>query len=170
MVVDKGADNNPDLWLDHLPKLSGDAHKYVRGHALIFGGYPMTGAARLAARAAARAGAGLTTVAVPDIAFPIYATALTSVMVHALAYQNELGQLLAESKFTALLIGPGAGVGDTTRANARAMLAAELPTLLDADALTRPRMKVNLRGCSMSRAAKPNAHHSLRSKAAPSSC
>jgi ADP-dependent NAD(P)H-hydrate dehydratase / NAD(P)H-hydrate epimerase len=136
MVVDKGADNNPDLWLNHLPKLLGDAHKYDRGHALIIGGYPMTGAARLAARASARAGSGLTTVAVPDIAFPIYATALTSVMVHALAYQNELGQLLTESKFTALLIGPGAGVGETTRANARALMATGMPLLLDADALT----------------------------------
>jgi ADP-dependent NAD(P)H-hydrate dehydratase / NAD(P)H-hydrate epimerase len=136
MVVDKGADNNPDLWLDHLPKLSGDAHKYTRGHALIFGGYPMTGAARLAARAAARAGAGLTTIAVPEIAFPIYATTLTSIMVHILADKNELGRLLAERKFTALLIGPGAGIGETTRANARAMLGAGLPTLLDADALT----------------------------------
>jgi ADP-dependent NAD(P)H-hydrate dehydratase / NAD(P)H-hydrate epimerase len=136
MVVDKGADNNPDLWLDHLPKLSGDAHKYTRGHALIFGGYPMTGAARLAARAAARAGAGLTTIAVPEIAFPIYATAVTSIMVHILADKNDLEQLLAERKFTALLIGPGAGVGETTRANTLAMLGAGLPTLLDADALT----------------------------------
>ncbi len=136
MVVDKGADNNPDLWLNHLPKLLGDAHKYVRGHALIIGGYPMTGAARLAARAAARAGAGLTTIVVPEIAFPIYATAVTSIMVHILADKNDLEQLLAEGKFTALLIGPGAGVGETTRANTRAMLATGLPTLLDADALT----------------------------------
>jgi ADP-dependent NAD(P)H-hydrate dehydratase / NAD(P)H-hydrate epimerase len=135
-IVDNGADNNPGLWLDHLPKLSGDAHKYTRGHALIFGGYPMTGAARLAARAAARAGAGLTTIAVPEIAFPIYATAVTSIMVHILADENDLEQLLAERKFTALLIGPGAGVGETTGANALAMLGTKLPTLLDADALT----------------------------------
>jgi ADP-dependent NAD(P)H-hydrate dehydratase / NAD(P)H-hydrate epimerase len=96
----------------------------------------MTGAARMAARVAARAGAGLTTIAVPEIAFPIYATAVTSILVHILADKNDLEQLLAEGKFTALLIGPGAGVGETTRANARAMLATELPTLIDADALT----------------------------------
>jgi hypothetical protein len=60
-------------------------NKYTRGHALISGGYPMTGAARMAARAAARAGAGLTTIAVPEIALPIYAAALTSIMVRPLA-------------------------------------------------------------------------------------
>jgi len=38
----------------------------------------MTGAARMAARGAARAGAGLTTIAVPAIALPIYATALVT--------------------------------------------------------------------------------------------
>jgi ADP-dependent NAD(P)H-hydrate dehydratase / NAD(P)H-hydrate epimerase len=136
LIVDNGADNNPGLWIDCLPKRSADAHKYDRGHALVVGGYPMTGAARLAALAAARVGAGLTTVAVPEIAFPIYATALTSVMVHALANEISLDRLLAERRFSALLIGPGAGVGDVTRANALAMLATGLPTLLDADALT----------------------------------
>ncbi len=58
-------------------------NKYSRGHALLYGGYPMTGAARMAARAAARIGAGLTTIAVPEHAFAIYAAALTSIMVAA---------------------------------------------------------------------------------------
>ena len=44
----------------------------------------MTGAARMAARAAARIGAGLTTVAVPQTAFALYAAALTSIMVQPL--------------------------------------------------------------------------------------
>ena len=96
----------------------------------------MTGAARLTARAAARAGAGLTTIAVPEIAFSIYATALTSVMVHPLRNEAGLSQLLGEHRFNALLIGPGAGVHELTRAHALSMLETGLPTLLDADALT----------------------------------
>lgn len=128
--------NAPSLWSDSLPKPSPDAHKYDRGHALVVGGHPMTGAARLAARAAARAGAGLTTVAVPEAAFAIYAAALTSIMVHALVGAHDLDRLLAERSFSALLIGPGAGVGSSTCANVQAVLATRRPTVLDADALT----------------------------------
>jgi ADP-dependent NAD(P)H-hydrate dehydratase / NAD(P)H-hydrate epimerase len=130
------AENDPALWHNRLPKLSRDAHKYDRGHALIVGGYPKTGAARLAARAAARIGAGLVTMAVPDIAFPIYATALTSIMVHPIDDGQGLAPLLRDGKFAAQLIGPGAGVGENTCANVRAMLATGLPIVLDADALT----------------------------------
>jgi ADP-dependent NAD(P)H-hydrate dehydratase / NAD(P)H-hydrate epimerase len=129
-------DNNPALWRSRLPTLSRDMHKYDRGHALIMGGYPRTGAARLAARAAARIGAGLVTVAVPEIAFPIYASALTSIMVHPVTDESGLASLLRDGKFAALLIGPGAGVDETTRANVRTMLATGLPAVLDADALT----------------------------------
>src|SRR5882757_3946494 len=74
-------ENDPNLWRAQLPQAKSSANKYTRGHALLCGGYPMTGAARMAARAAARIGAGLTTIAVPDIAFSIYASALTSIMV-----------------------------------------------------------------------------------------
>ena len=129
-------DNNPALWRDRLPTLSRDMHKYDRGHALIMGGYPKTGAARQAARAAARIGAGLVTVAVPEIAFPIYASALTSIMVHPVTGESGLASLLRDGKFAALLTGPGAGVDETTRANVLTMLAMGLPTVLDADALT----------------------------------
>ena len=128
--------NDPLLWQDAWPRLSDTAHKYDRGHALIIGGYPMTGAARLAARAAARAGAGLTTVAVPEMAFPIYAASLTSIMVHPLADDAALQSLVTKQDFSAFLIGPGAGVGARTRTDVMALLAANRPTLLDADALT----------------------------------
>ena len=49
--------NSPDLW--SIPAPDSDSNKYSRGHALIVGGMPMTGAARLAVRAARRSGAGL---------------------------------------------------------------------------------------------------------------
>ena len=129
-------ENDPALWLAHLPRPKHGGNKYTRGHALIYGGYPMTGAARLAARAAARAGAGLTTIAVPQIALPIYAAALTSIMVTPLARPQDFELLLSDKRFSALLIGPGAGLGEATRALACAMLKTGRPTLLDADAIT----------------------------------
>jgi NAD(P)H-hydrate epimerase len=129
-------ENDPVLWLAHLPRPSDGGNKYTRGHAVISGGYPMTGAARMAARAAARAGAGLTTIAVPEIALPIYATALTSIMVHPIAAQEDFSRLLGDRRISAFLIGPGAGVGEETRARALAMLGTGRATLLDADAIT----------------------------------
>ncbi len=135
-VVPNTFENDPRLWLSDLPLTRDDGNKYSRGHALIAGGYPVTGAARMAARAAARAGAGLTTVAVPAIALPIYAAALTSIMVRPLARPDDFAGLLDDKRFSALLIGPGAGAGEETRSRVLTMLASGRPTLLDADALT----------------------------------
>jgi len=55
-------ENNPDLWLRHIPKPDSASHKYNRGHALIYGAPELTGASVLAASACARMGAGLVTV------------------------------------------------------------------------------------------------------------
>jgi NAD(P)H-hydrate epimerase len=135
-IVPDTFENDPRLWVTELPRPSGSANKYTRGHALISGGYPITGAARMAARAAARAGAGLTTIAVPEIALPIYAAALTSIMVRPLAAPDDFDALLGDRRFSALLIGPGAGVGKATRARVLAMLKTGRPTVLDADGMT----------------------------------
>jgi len=135
-IVPNTFENDPGLWLAELPRPRDGGNKYTRGHALISGGYPMTGAARMAARAAARAGAGLVTIAVPEVALPIYAAALTSIMVHPLAAPEDFNPLLDDRRITAMLIGPGAGAGEATRARALAMLATGRPVLLDADAIT----------------------------------
>jgi ADP-dependent NAD(P)H-hydrate dehydratase / NAD(P)H-hydrate epimerase len=129
-------ENAPSVWLAQLPRADSAGNKYTRGHALLCGGYPMTGAARMAARAAARVGAGLTTIAVPEIAFPVYAAALTSIMVQPLAQPGDLARLLSDSRYTAFLIGPGAGVNDATRGMALEILGTRRPVLLDADAIT----------------------------------
>ncbi|HEV2678453.1 MAG TPA: NAD(P)H-hydrate dehydratase [Aliidongia sp.] len=128
--------NDPASWLGVLPVLGGASHKYTRGHALVLGGWPMSGAGRLAARAAARAGAGLVTVAVPSAGLATYAAALESQIVRALDDPGTLDTLLSDRRYTGLLIGPGAGVGSTTRAAVRQLLAAGRATVLDADALT----------------------------------
>jgi hydroxyethylthiazole kinase-like uncharacterized protein yjeF len=129
-------ENDPALWRSQLPQMKTSGNKYSRGHALLLGGFPMTGAARMAARAAARIGAGLTTIAVAEVALPIYAAALTSIMVQPLAQQGDLARLLSDARYTAFLIGPGAGVNEATRANALALLASGRSVLLDADAIS----------------------------------
>ncbi|HLY58465.1 MAG TPA: NAD(P)H-hydrate dehydratase [Stellaceae bacterium] len=129
-------ENGPELWRSVLPQPRLADHKYARGHALILGGWPVTGAARLAARGAARIGAGLVSIAVPEAALPVYAAALTSIMAKPIAGEADLEALLADARFNALLIGPGAGTGDATRANVKALLATGRAVVLDADALT----------------------------------
>ncbi len=126
-------ENAPALWAAARPAAAAQDHKYSRGHALLIGGFPMAGAARLAARAAARAGAGATTIAVPSVALLVYAESLLSIMVARLP---DLPKLLADPRINTLLIGPGAGVTDSTRAHALAMLATGRPVVLDADAIS----------------------------------
>ncbi|MEO7208767.1 MAG: NAD(P)H-hydrate dehydratase [Steroidobacteraceae bacterium] len=129
-------ENTPALWRTKLPQWDAKINKYSRGHALLYGGYPMTGASRMAARAAARSGAGLTTIAVPEYAFAIYAAALTSIMVQPLAQDADFARLLADRRYTAFSIGPGAGVSDATRHRALEMLETGKPVVIDADAIS----------------------------------
>jgi NAD(P)H-hydrate epimerase len=135
-VAPTSAANHPDWWGAVLPRPDAHSHKYRRGHALIVGGAEMTGAARLAAGAAARTGAGLVTIAAPEPAYPTYAGAMAGVLVRKTAGLGDLEALLGDSRRNAVLIGPGAGTGDETRAAVMAVLGARKRTVLDADALT----------------------------------
>lgn len=129
--------NAPGLWRDHWrwPRL--DDHKYRRGHAVVAGGAEMTGAARLAARAALRAGAGMVSLACPDAAFPIYAAALTAgIIVHPLRGRDAFASFLDDPRKNAVLLGPGNGVSLLTRTRVKQALATGKPCVLDADALT----------------------------------
>jgi len=130
-------ENGPDLWLDSWPRPDPNGHKYSRGHAVVFGG-PMTatGAARLSAGAALRAGAGLVTLASPPDAMMVNACHLTAVMLKKVAGVDAIAELLADRRFNAVLIGPGYGVGEDTRAAVAAILKEQRATVLDADALT----------------------------------
>ena len=137
-VEDRGLRANaPALWRHLLPRRTPEGHKYRFGHALVLGGpAPATGAARLAARAALRAGAGLVSVACAPEALPVYAATLTTVMTKPVADSAALAALVADRRLSAFLIGPGAGVGGATCAATAALLATRRPTVLDADALT----------------------------------
>jgi ADP-dependent NAD(P)H-hydrate dehydratase / NAD(P)H-hydrate epimerase len=96
----------------------------------------MTGAARLASRAALRVGAGLVTVAAPTAAWPVYAASLTGVIVRRVADSDGFAELLADARRNAILVGPGAGVSPATRQETLAALATGRAVALDADALT----------------------------------
>ena len=124
--------NAPAVWAGAIPPVDPAGHKYGRGHVLVLGGEEMTGAARLAARAAQRVGAGLVTVAAPPAAWPIYAASLQSIM----ASPRPFAELASDERRNALLVGPGAGRGETTREAVLAALATRRAVVLDADALT----------------------------------
>ena len=106
-------ENVPQRWRQSFPVPRIDGHKYARGHAVVVSGdLASTGAARLAARGALRAGAGLVTLASPRDALAVNAAALTAVMVRAVDSAVEFAEMLADKRLNAVVIGPGAGVGD----------------------------------------------------------
>ena len=125
--------NSPSVWLDCLPLPSMDDHKYNRGHALIAGGSTMTGAARLAARAARRAGAGLVSILAAREVLPLYRMGDPGLLVDV---DDGWGSLMEKARYSAVLIGPGSGVGPKTMEKTLATLRSGKPCVIDADALT----------------------------------
>jgi hydroxyethylthiazole kinase-like uncharacterized protein yjeF len=112
-------------------------HKYSHGHALILGGGPgQGGAARLAARAALRIGAGLVTLGCPPAALAENAARLDAVMLRSLADAAALARQAADLRITALCLGPALGCGAREVGLLASALAAGRATVLDADALT----------------------------------
>ena len=132
--------NQPNLWRDALPEASSDTHKYARGHAAVCSGGPSaTGAARLAALAAARAGAGAVTVLSPASALQVNAMHLTAIMLARIESAEELVGFAVERKLRSLVIGPGFGVGEKAREFVQAFLANgddSQALIVDADAIT----------------------------------
>ena len=136
LIRPQTSDNTPDAWAAAFPAPRIDSHKFSHGHAVIVsGGIASTGAARLAARGALRAGAGLVTVASPREALAVNAGALTAVMVRPADTTEEFAELIGR-KVNACVVGPGAGVGDRTRDFVLSLLSAKRHAVLDADALT----------------------------------
>jgi hydroxyethylthiazole kinase-like uncharacterized protein yjeF len=139
-------ENTPALW--HFPWPQLDGHKYSKGHCVVVsGGAAHTGAARLAARAALRVGAGLVSVASPPDAVAVNAVHLTAIMLKPFDGAAGLIELLTDKRLNAAVIGPGLGVSGETRALVDAALksgagasaeagATKKGIVLDADALT----------------------------------
>jgi ADP-dependent NAD(P)H-hydrate dehydratase / NAD(P)H-hydrate epimerase len=110
------------------PRLSGpaaDAHKYRRGLLAVIGG-AMPGAALLSAQAAQGAGAGYVKVFAANDADGPPDLVIDS---------RPLSEALADARLNALLIGPGLGRDGFARERLAEALAANIPTVIDADAL-----------------------------------
>jgi hydroxyethylthiazole kinase-like uncharacterized protein yjeF len=120
--------NLPSLW--RLPEKTAEGHKYTAGHVTVLGGAEMTGAARLAASAARRVGAGLVTIAA-ETGADLYRLGEPGLMVNS----NALATLLEDHRRNAWVCGPGLGAAAAERALPMLLSAGRL-VVVDADALT----------------------------------
>ena len=117
-----------------LPRRRRDANKGDYGRLLIVGGdHGMGGAARLAAEAALRTGAGLVTVATRGAHVGGFLSGLPEALVHGVESAEELRPLLDRASVVA--VGPGLGRGDWGRMLLSQVMAVDLPLVVDADAL-----------------------------------
>ena len=104
-----------------------DAHKYSRGMLAVVAG-DMPGAAVLAARAAQHAGAGYVKIFTEiDQSFEAGADLVVE--------HGSLFDLVRDHRIDAFLVGPGLGRNEEARARLDWVLACDLPTVIDADAL-----------------------------------
>ena len=124
--------NKPALWCSMLPVTSVSQHKFHRGHTLVYcGPVHATGAARLSARAALRAGSGLVTLATPVDAVAVVAAQVTAVMIAPWKTADDAVALLSDTRINSVVIGPAFGVGKAT--------CELILTLLGADSTSEPR-------------------------------
>ncbi len=129
--------NQRELWKDKLKVRGPESHKYHFGHTLIACGPGLaTGAARLAAISALRAGSGLVSVACTHEAGLVCASHLTEVMIKIAEDAANFQSLIEDKRYNAFVLGPGLGVGERTKEITKVALASGRPTVVDADVLT----------------------------------
>ncbi len=129
--------NEPMLWLDRLRHPSSAGHKYDRGHAVVFAGpLEKSGAARLAAAAALRGGAGLVTLLGQRDALAGLSAQVTAIMLRGCDGEGDLATLLEDTRFNAFVLGPGFGDAGRARAFATMVLQAGRHLVLDADGIS----------------------------------
>jgi hydroxyethylthiazole kinase-like uncharacterized protein yjeF len=129
--------NTPALFSNAATMPKSDAHKFSRGLAIGLSGGPwQTGAIRLAATAALRAGAGIVKIVSPKAALPIHAAHLTSVMLIEAGTAKEISDVLSDKRITAVLFGPGGGTDRYAKSRLSEILRVSGPIVLDADAIT----------------------------------
>jgi NAD(P)H-hydrate epimerase len=134
-----------DLGVVLEPRLR-STHKGLNGRVLVVGGgIGMAGAARLAAEAALRAGAGLVQAAVdPDSVTSVMA-GRPEIMCHGIRDLAEIGHLCAAADV--VVVGPGLGRSRWAEKLTEAVFASDRPLVVDADALNylaqQPRLRSN---------------------------
>lgn len=125
----------PPDWRPALPWPGADTHKHVRGRlGVVSGKATQTGAARLAARAGLRIGAGVVRILCPPDAAAVIAPAVEAIMLTPFSTDEALAE--AAENLDAVVIGPAAGVNDATRAHVRALAGTGAALVVDADGLT----------------------------------
>lgn len=124
-------------WAQQATRLSPrrrTVHKGDCGHLLVVGGdLGFSGAARLAAEAGARTGAGLVTLATRPEHAPLTNLQRPELMCHGVDAPAQLEPLLQRASVVA--VGPGLGRGGWSRGLLERVLATPLPLVVDADAL-----------------------------------
>jgi hydroxyethylthiazole kinase-like uncharacterized protein yjeF len=128
-------ENTPELWLPRFPWPASTTHKHARGRLMVVSGDAWsTGAARLAARGGLRIGAGLVTLFSPREALASNAAHLEAVMLRG--FDTDLELEAAAENVDAAVIGPAAGVSETTLLNVLALARTGAALVLDADAIS----------------------------------
>lgn len=128
-------ENGPELWLARFPWPTAASHKHARGRLVVVSGEAWnTGAARLSARSGLRLGAGLVTLLSPTEALSVNAAHLEAVMLKGFDTEAELEQLAAD--VDAAVIGPAAGITESTLVNVLALARTGAALVIDADAIT----------------------------------
>lgn len=131
-------ENHPTLWLKTLPTPGRATHKHARGRLLVWSPGPdgsasaTLGAARLAARAGSRIGAGWTTIACDPSALAMLAQEPLATLVRPVDLQ---GFVALAADHDAVVIGPGLAIGPAGELLTAAALGAGRPLVLDAGAL-----------------------------------
>lgn len=122
----------------HLADRPANCHKGQFGHVLVIAGdHGYAGAARMAAEAAARVGAGLVSVATRPEHVAVISGPRPELMVHGIESAADCRGLLKRllNKATVVVLGPGLGQSEWSRMLLTAALDASLPMVMDADAL-----------------------------------
>jgi hydroxyethylthiazole kinase-like uncharacterized protein yjeF len=131
----KAVENSPLIWGPAMPRPGPEGYKHKRGHLKVVSGpAASTGAARLAARAGLRVGAGLVTVVSGHGAMSVNAGHLTAVMLEEANSADDLAAAIQNAQV--VIAGPAAGITPSTRANVEVLLKGAARAVLDADALT----------------------------------
>ncbi|MFN3668624.1 MAG: NAD(P)H-hydrate dehydratase [Brevundimonas sp.] len=124
----------PD-WRQALPWPGPATHKHARGRlGVVSGKATQTGAARLAARAGLRMGAGVVRILCPPDAAAVIAPAIEAIMLTPFGSDEALVE--AAVLLDAVVIGPAAGVNEATRSHVRALASTGAALVVDADGLT----------------------------------
>ena len=136
-IMPKIKKNEPSLWIDQFPFPISSDHKYSRGLLVINTGPKyQTGAARLAGRSALRVGAGAVTMVCDEETAEILEPQISVELLSVIKEKNDFQKLLKDKRVSSVLVGPGNGVNDETKARTLMALAFVDNCVIDADAIT----------------------------------